>query len=468
MSTDLTQLSIAQAAKLIAQRELSPVELTQACIARTEALDAQLNAFVTFTPELALTAARVAETEIAAGHHRGPLHGIPVGLKDIYDTAGVATTAHSRLLRQRVPTEDAFTVQQLKAAGAVITGKLGTFEFAIGGPSFDLFVPPARNPWDPTRTTGGSSSGSGAAVAAGMVLGATGSDTGGSIRSPSALCGLAGIKPTYGLLSRRGILPLSQSLDHAGPMCWTVQDTALMLQAMAGHDPLDPACAAVAPVDFSARIGQSVRGKTIGVIRHFHEKDHVASPSVLAAIDQAISVYRDLGCEVREVTLPPLADFAAVGILIMLSEAFAIHEADLRATPEMYGEICRDRISLGAMVTGGDYVQALRRRRELSLAVADAMVGIDVLLTAGSPFPAQAIDNVPKWLMFQKPSVTMPFNVTGLPALSVCGGYETGTGLPVSFQLIGHAFEEATVFQLGHAYEQATAWRATRPALATH
>jgi aspartyl-tRNA(Asn)/glutamyl-tRNA(Gln) amidotransferase subunit A len=465
MTSDPTLLTIREASTLIAERKLSPVELTKACIARTEALDATLNTYVAFTPELALEAAGAAEAEILEGRHRGPMHGIPVGLKDIYDTQGVATTGHSNLLKGRVPTEDAFTVAKLRESGAVIMGKLGTFEFAIGGPSFDLFTPPARNPWDTTRTTGGSSSGSGAAVATGTVLGATGSDTGGSIRSPSSLCGLAGIKPTYGLLSRRGILPLSQSLDHAGPMCWTVEDAALMLQAMAGYDPLDPACADVATPDFAGKLGEPVKGKTIGVIRHFHEKDHEAAPSVLAAIEEAIAVFRSLGCEVKDVTLPPLMDFAAVGIVIMSSEAFAIHEADLRATPELYGEIARDRISMGGLLTGADYVQALRRRQELVAAVAEAMIGFDALLTAGSPFPAPPIDKVPKWLMYEKPSITMPFNVTGLPALAVCAGYESGTGLPVAMQLVGQAFDEPTVFQLGHAYEQATDWRSARPAL---
>jgi aspartyl-tRNA(Asn)/glutamyl-tRNA(Gln) amidotransferase subunit A len=463
MANDPTLLTIRQASELMAARKLSPVELTKACIARTEALDGTLAAYVNFTPELALDAARAAEAEMARGEHRGALHGIPIGLKDIYDTAGIATTGHSNLLKDRVPDEDAFTVARLKDSGAVITGKLGTFEFAIGGPSFDLFVPPARNPWDVSRTTGGSSSGSGAAVAAGMTLGATGSDTGGSIRGPASLCGLAGIKPTYGLLSRRGILPLSQSLDHAGPMCWTVEDAALMLQAMAGHDPLDPASAPRATADFTASIGHSVKGKTIGVIRHFHERDHEAAPPVLAAIEEALAVFRSFGCIVKDVTLPPLIDFAATGIVIMSCEAFAIHEKDLKATPELYGEIARDRISMGGLLTGADYVQALRQRRELCAAVAEAMIGVDVLLTAGSPFPAQPIDKVPKWLMYQKPSITMPFNVTGLPALALCSGFEPGTGLPVAIQLIGHAFDEATVFQFGHAYEQATNWRSVRP-----
>ncbi len=230
MKTDPTLLTIAEASALFESRKLSPVELTKACIAKTEALDPTLLSYVKFTPEAALETAKAAETAITGGKRVSPLQGIPIGLKDIYDTAGVTTTGHSRLMQQRVPAEDATTVAKLKQAGCVITGKLGTWEFAIGGPSFDLFHPPARNPWNTECQTGGSSSGSGAAVAAGLVLGAMGSDTGGSIRSPSALCGIAGIKPTYGLVSRKGVLPLSQSLDHAGPMAWTARDCAMMLQ----------------------------------------------------------------------------------------------------------------------------------------------------------------------------------------------------------------------------------------------
>jgi aspartyl-tRNA(Asn)/glutamyl-tRNA(Gln) amidotransferase subunit A len=463
---DPSLLTITEASSLIASKKLSPVDLAKACIAKTEKLDPVLRAYVKFTPDLALKAAEAAEKEVLAGNIRSRMHGIPVGLKDIYDTAGVPTTAHSKLLKTRVPAEDAFTVKKLREAGSVITGKLGTFEFAIGGPSFDLFVEPSRNPWDKSRMTGGSSSGSGAAVAAGLVLGATGSDTGGSIRSPSSLCGLAGIKPTYGLLSRRGILPLSQSLDHAGPMCWTAKDAAIMLQAMAGHDPLDPACADVPATDFSAKIGESVKSKTIGIVRHFYETDHEASPSVKKAMDEAIAVFRSLGCKIKEIALPPLMDFAAVGLIILSSEAYAIHEKDLKATPELYGEIAHDRISMGAFLTGGDYVQALRRRQELMAMVREAMLGVDCLFTASSPFPAPEIDKVPKWLMYTKPSITMPFNVTGLPALAICAGYEPQTGLPLAFQLVGHAFDEATVFQLGDAYEVATRWRDMRPDMA--
>ncbi|RYE60716.1 MAG: hypothetical protein EOO82_02860, partial [Oxalobacteraceae bacterium] len=271
MTTDPTLLTIAEASALFDSKKLSPVELAQACIAKTETLDKTLSTYITFTPDTALEAAKTAEAAIMSGNRVSPLQGIPIGLKDIYDTTGVKTTGHSRLMQNRVPTHDATTVSKLKAAGSVITGKLGTWEFAIGGPSFDLFHPIARNPWNPECQTGGSSSGSGAAVAAGLVLGAMGSDTGGSIRSPSALCGISGIKPTYGLVSRKGVLPLSQSLDHAGPMAWTSRDCAMMLQVLAGHDAGDPASAKESVVDYTAMLGKPVKGMKIGVVRHFYE-----------------------------------------------------------------------------------------------------------------------------------------------------------------------------------------------------
>jgi aspartyl-tRNA(Asn)/glutamyl-tRNA(Gln) amidotransferase subunit A len=465
MTSDPTLLTIAEASALFESRKLSPVELTQACIAKTEALDKTLLSYIKFTPELALEAAKVAEAAIASGRRTSPLQGIPIGLKDIYDTAGITTTGHSRLMRERVPTEDATTVARLKAAGSVITGKLGTWEFAIGGPSFDLFHPPARNPWNTECQTGGSSSGSGAAVAAGLVLGAMGSDTGGSIRSPSALCGIAGIKPTYGLVSRKGVLPLSQSLDHAGPMAWTSRDCAMMLQVLAGHDPGDPACASEAVPDYTALLGKPVKGLKIGVVRHFYEKDHVATDSVKAAMETSLAVFHDMGCVVTEVVLPPLIEFAAVTMVIMSCEAYSIHAKHLIETPELYGEICRDRIMLGSLLSGSDYVNAQKRRRELCAEVAAAMAGVDVLVTPASPFPAQKLTEVPKWLMYDKPSITSPFNVTGLPALATCAGFDAA-GMPLSIQIVGKPFADALVLALGDAYEAATASRSQRPALA--
>src|SRR6266568_1575288 len=291
-------LTIAEAARLIEKRELSPVELVDSRLDRIAKLDGRLNSFIRLLADEARAAARAAEAEIAAGKYRGPLHGIPIGLKDIYETAGIATTGHSKVMQDHVPKADAFSVARLKAAGAVVMGKLATHEFALGGPSFDLPWPPARNPWDLSRFTGGSSSGTGASVAAGLVLGGTGSDTGGSIRGPAAYCGLAGIKPTYGLISRMGILPLAFSLDHAGPMTWTAEDCAIMLQAMAGHDPADPASAARPVPDYRAALSGDVKGLRIGLIRHFFETDNPANEATRQGIEAAVKVFEELGCPV--------------------------------------------------------------------------------------------------------------------------------------------------------------------------
>src|SRR5947207_479960 len=286
-------LTIAEAARLIEQRELSPVELVDSRLDRIAKLDGKLNSFIRVLGDAARGDARAAEAEIAAGKYRGPMHGIPIGLKDIYETAGVATTGHSKVMQDHVPRADAFSVTRLREAGAIIMGKLATHEFALGGPSFDLPWPPARNPWDTSRFTGGSSSGTGASVAAGLVLGGTGSDTGGSIRGPAAYCGLAGIKPTYGLISRVGILPLAFSLDHAGPMAWNAEDCAIMLQAMAGPDPADPGSADRPIPDYRAALAGDVKGLRVGLIRHFYERDNEANAATRNAIDAAAKQLAD-------------------------------------------------------------------------------------------------------------------------------------------------------------------------------
>ncbi|MBC7801752.1 MAG: amidase, partial [Gemmatimonadaceae bacterium] len=301
-------------------------------------------------------------------------------------------------------------------------------------------------------------------VAAGLVLGGTGSDTGGSIRGPAALCGVAGFKPTYGLVSRAGVLPLAFSMDHAGPIAWTTEDCAMLMDAMAGHDPADPASADRPVPGFHAGLRAGAKGLRIGVVRHWHEHDHRVGETTIAAIDAAAGVFRGLGATVLDVTLPPLEDFNACGFVILVSEAYALHEQWMRSDFGAHGELLRDRMALGALVSGADLMQAIRRRRELCAAVALAMQDVDLLLTASAAGEAPPIDAVPKWATFEKPSLTMPFNVTGQPALSICSGYGAG-GLPLSIQLAGRPFEDAAVLAAGHAYEGATAWRATRPAL---
>jgi aspartyl-tRNA(Asn)/glutamyl-tRNA(Gln) amidotransferase subunit A len=457
-------LTIAEAGRLIETKELSPVELTESRLARIEKLDGRLNSFIRVLADEARAAARIAEAEIAAGRYKGPLHGIPIGLKDIYETAGIPTTGHSKVMQDHVPAADAYSVKRLKEAGAVVVGKLATHEFAFGGPSFDLPWPPARNPWDTTRFTGGSSSGTGAAVAAGLVLGGTGSDTGGSIRGPAAYCGLAGIKPTYGLISRAGILPLAFSLDHAGPLAWTAEDCAIMLQAMAGHDPADPASASRPVPDYRAALTGDVKGRRVGLIRHFYTTDNEANPATRDAIDTAAKKLEEMGCTVREIRLSPLSEWAACGVVIMLAEAYAIHDANLRTRFTDYGEAFRDRMALAGLITGADYVQATRRRRELIDELDRAMAGLDVVLTASAPTEAPKIDAVGKFSILEKPLLTMPFNVTGSPAMSVCCGY-TDAGLPMSMQIVGKRFDDATVLRLADAYERATPWRGRRPAL---
>ncbi len=457
--------TIAEAARQIASRQLSPVELTQHCLDRIAAEDGALHSFILQTPERAMAEAKAAEARVMRGEARGPLDGIPIAHKDIYATAGIATTAHSKLLQDWVPDADATTVRKLAEAGTVMLGKLATHEFAFGGPSFDLPWPPARNPWNPAHFTSGSSSGTGAAVAAGLILGGTGSDTGGSIRGPAALCGIAGLKPTYGLCSRYGILPLAFSLDHAGPMAWTVEDCALLLQAMAGYDPQDPASADRPVPDFSAGLAQDAKGLRIGVVRNWHETDRPVSPAVQAGIDGAVDVWRAQGAEIRDVALPSLFDYAAANFVVLVSEAFTVHEPWMRQRFNDYGELMRDRMAFGGLIAATDYVQALRRRRELCAAMTAATQDVDLLVTAGAPAEALPIDAVPKWDGLARPSFTAPFNLTGWPALAVCSGFGAG-GLPVSVQIAAKPFQEAMLLRAGHAFEQATDFRARRPASA--
>src|ERR1700751_3220665 len=301
--------TIAEAARAIAAKQLSPVDVPRACLERVHKLDGELHAFVHLTEERALAEARAAEAAIMAGGPKGPLHGIPIGLKDIVDTKCIPTNCQSKILQDNIPAADATCAEKLAAAGAVLIGKTTTHEFADGGPSFDLPAPPARHPWNTDHFTAGSSSGTGAGVAAGLILGGIGTDTGGSIRVPAALCGIAGVKPTYGLVSRAGVAPAAFSLDHIGPMAWTAEDCALMLQALAGDDPRDPASASRPVPNFTAQLGSGIKGVRIGVIHHFHETDHKVSEGTQRGITAAIATFRDLGAEIREVQLSPLQDW---------------------------------------------------------------------------------------------------------------------------------------------------------------
>ena len=454
--------TIAEAARQIAAKELSPIELTRACLDRVKAMDNRLHAFYLVTEERALAEARAAEALIMARGPSGPLHGIPIGLKDIVDTKGIPTTCGSKILQDNIPAEDATCAARLAAAGAVLIGKLTTHEFADGGPSFDLPAPPARNPWNPEHFTAGSSSGTGAAVASGMILCGIGTDTGGSIRGPAALCGIAGLKPTYGLVSRAGVAPAAFSLDHIGPMAWNAEDCAIMLQALAGHDPKDPASADRPIPDYHQALGGGIKGVRIGIIHHFHEVDRKVSEATQRGIDAAIATLRDLGAEIREVQLSPLQDWAACGQLISITERAAAYEEWARTRLHDFSDRMRTRLMVGAFVSGVDYVQAVRRRRELRAELKTAMAELDLVLTAVQPAEAAKIDEVPRWDTFQPPSFMMPFNVAGYPAMSVCSGFGAG-GLPVALQLVGKPFREATVLRVADAFEKATPYRDRRP-----
>ena len=463
--TDLQPVpTIAEASRLIETRAMSPVELTELCLRCVRTLDGQLNSFLLVTEDHARATARRAETEIVAGRRRGPLHGIPIGLKDIYATKGIRTTAHSKVLADHVPDEDSTVTAKLAEAGTVLLGKLATHEFAIGGPSFDLPWPPARNPWNTDHFTGGSSSGSGAAIAAGLVLGATGSDTGGSIRLPSAYCGVAGVKPTYGLVSRHGILPLAFTLDHAGPMAWTVEDCAILLQAMSGYDERDPSSAKASIPDYRAALREDLKGFRVGVVRHFYEDDQPTDPEMKQSIAAALTTMVGLGAELREVRLPPLGEYNDCGTAIILTEAFAIHAKTLGSRFDDYGERFRNRVALGALISGPDYVQALRMRQQLIARTRSAMKDVDVLVTAVTTGPAPRIDGIHKDGPFKHPSFSWPCNLAGLPVTTVCCGF-SGSGLPLAIQVIARPFEDATSLAVAHAYERATAWRSRRPDL---
>ncbi|MCI3952651.1 MAG: gatA 2 [Burkholderiales bacterium] len=463
MTDEIHYLSVAQAGALIRKRKLSPVELATAYLERIETFDPQLNAFITVTPELALKQARRAEREIVKGNYRGPLHGIPFGLKDIYNTKGILTTGHSRVCIDNVPDSDATTTRRLYEAGGVLLGKLATHEFAHGGPSFDLPWPPARNPWNLEHFTGGSSSGSGAAIAAGLVAYALGSDTGGSIRGPASFCGLAGLMPTYGLVSRAGVIPNSYTFDHCGPMAWNVEDSAIVLQALAGYDALDAGSVPVRVPNYRAALKRSVKGMKIGVLRHYWEEDLPAHEDLRSAMEDAIKVFRGLGAKVEDCRTRPMMDTLDVKVLIAESEIFSIHHKDLAARPDAFGRDFLGRALPACLFQSADYVAASREHRRIVLESRRLYDKYDVLLTAGFG-PAPRLDAHKTLNFWQRSNVFTPSNVTAGPALELCNGFSK-MGLPLGMQVIGQPFDEATVLCVGHAYEQATAWRARRPQL---
>ncbi len=463
--TALHELSIAEAGRALRAGTVTSVALAEDALARIEAIDGQLDSFITVTADRARADAARADADFARGVDKGPMQGVPYALKDIYDTAGIRTTCHSKLREHIVPEADSVVAAKLAAAGGVLLGKLATHEFALGGPSFDLPFPPARNPWNRDHMPGGSSSGSGAAVAAGLVRMAMGSDTGGSIRGPAGYCGTVGLKPTYGLVSRRGVFPLSTTLDHCGPLSWTVEDSAITLSILAGYDPMDPASADVPKPDVLTGLHGGVRGLRIGLPRHLYVEADGVSAEAVAAIDRAAETLTGLGATVEEITLPDYELFNACGRVIMLSEAYAIHEQDYQSRPLDFGKLTWMRMTLGAFVTATDLHQATRLRRELCEAVSRQLLTYDALITANTLTTAPALADIDPDNPVNFPIQTMAFNVTGHPALAIPTGF-SASGLPLSMQIVGRAWGEATVLRIGAAFEAATGLAARRPACA--
>ena len=462
LDVDTSYLSMAEAGRLVRARELSPVELTQHCLDRIAAIDPSINSFVTVTPDLAMEQAKAAEADILAGRDRGPLHGVPIALKDLYATRGIRTTAHSKVLLDWLPDEDATTTAKLAEAGTVLLGKLAMHEFAFGSPGFDTPFPPARNPWNREHVTGGSSSGSGAALAAGLCYGALGSDTGGSIRSPAALCGIAGIKPTYGRVSRAGVVPLSWSLDHAGPMARTVEDCALMLAAIAGYDAKDPASADVPVGDYTGHLNDGVQGLRLGVPRAWYNENEGTEAEVMSAFDAALTVLEGLGAELVEVESEPFINSRAVNSTILIAEAYAFHEETLECQRQDFGAGVRNRVLTGAFLSAADYIQAQRARSVLIGQLRAVLGRVDAIVSPAAARPASSFAEFDPDTAFKTPSFTNPFNLSGLPAISVPCGFSSAT-LPIGLQIAGRAFDEATVLRIAHAYEQATSWHKQRP-----
>ncbi len=463
---DVTKLSIREAAELVRRKKISPVELTQACLARIERVNPRLNTFITLTAESALAEAREAESDIQRGRWRGPLHGIPVALKDLFDTAGVKTTAASAVFKDRVPTEDAEVVRRLKAAGAVLLGKNNMHEFAFGGTSVVTHFGPVHNPWEPGHIAGGSSGGSAAGVAAELFFGTLGSDTAGSIRQPAAYCGMVGLKPTYGLVSTRGVIPLSWSLDHVGPITRTVADAAIMLQTIAGYDPAETTSQQINVPDYTAALQAKVSSLRLGIpARDFFFS--ALDPEIETAVNNALSVLEKLTAGLREVSLNASTQ-ERLRASVRAAEAYAYHAEFVEKTPELYQPETLMRIRTGADITTSAYIEG---RRELALnrrTIGRVFETVDVLVSPTTAVQPLAISelatDVNTSIEIANRSIrnTSPFNVYGVPVVSVPCGF-TRSGLPIGLQIAGPSGGEAVVLRLAHAYEQATDWHKRRP-----
>ena len=457
--------TISEAAAAIRRKESSPVELVDALLQRIEATDGKLHSFITLTDDPARQQARQAEQELRSGTDRGPLHGIPIALKDLYMTKGIRTTCHSAVLEDWVPEVDATTVSKLREAGVILLGKLGMHEFAFGGPSIDAPFPAVRNPWNTDHIPGGSSSGSGAAVAAGLCYGALGSDTGGSIRTPSSHCGIVGIKPTYGRVSRYGVVPLSWSLDHAGPMARSVEDCAILLQTIAGFDAKDPASANVPVPNFQADLKAGTKGLRVGVPRAgwFHESLGI-DPATESMFNDALEVLKSLNAKVIDIDGMPFSLARKANQTILIAEAYAYHEKTYQETPMKFGTSVRRRMLEGAFLSAADYITAQRARAVLNEQIRANFSRVDVFAVPGAPRPPEAFAAMDPNEQNLRPNFTNPFNLSGLPAISVPSGFTAGN-LPAGLQIIAPPFEETTALRVAYAYEQVTEWHTCRPAL---
>lgn len=449
-----SELSIAAMGRALREGSVTAEELTRDTLARIDAADGAVHAFVRLEHEAALAEARRADVALAQGRDLGPMHGVPYALKDIFDAAGWPTTCHSKLRLDHVAQDDSEVAARLRAGGAVLLGKLATYEFAFGGPSFDLPFPPARNPWNLEHVTGGSSSGSAAAVAAGFVRMAPGSCTAGSIRGPAAWCGTVGLKPTYGRVSRRGVFPLAWTLDHCGPLARSVEDAAIALEVMAGFDPGDPASADLPVPAYSAGLDDSIAGLRIGVPRAFFAEDPALTGESRDGIEASLAHLRKAGAQVVDVAVPEYRSFLACGRIIMTAEMYAIHRAALRDRPQDFAEATLRRFVLGAAIGAADYVEAQRLRRHLSDAMNLVLESCDALVTAvslGPPPPFATATPPSAW-----PLQTNMFNVTGHPAMTVPIG--VSGGFPIAVQIVGRAFDEATVLRIGRMLERMSGW----------
>ncbi len=455
--------TILDIASQLRTRKLSPVELTKDCLARIEKLNPVLNAFITVTADLALQQAREAEAEIQRGQWRGPLHGIPIALKDLIDMAGTRTTAASAQFKDRVAKEDAELVRRLRVAGAVLLGKNNLHECAYGGSSLISYFGEPRNPWDTTRITGGSSGGSAAAVAAGLCLAAIGTDTAGSVREPPALCGVVGLKPTYGRVSVRGVIPLSVALDHIGPITRLVADAAIVLQAIAGYDAKDAYCTDAPVDDYVARVQKRPEPMRIGIPRSFFYED--LDPEVAAALEEALGILQTMSAEIPEISLDVPTDRT-----LQLAESYAYHAEFVSNSPELYQPETLRRIRKGQGITAEEVENSRRELQKQRSEIKKIFEDVDLLVTPTTPIPAPDIAELKKNPDELRPRElvllrnTRPFNVWGLPAISVPCGF-TKTGLPIGLQIAGPHWAEAAVLQLAHAYEQATDWHKREPAI---